>query len=49
MGSELACSPGLGEVIADPSAKIEALHFYAFNQVESCEAWRMDSLATLDS
>ncbi len=40
---------GLGEVIADPSAKIEALHFYTFNQVESCEAWRMDWLATLDS
>jgi methylenetetrahydrofolate reductase (NADPH) len=40
---------GLGEVIADPSAKIEALHVYTFNQVESSEAWRKDWLATLDS
>jgi len=24
------------------------LHFYTFNQVESCEAWRKDWLATLD-
>ncbi len=39
---------GLGEVIADPSAKIEALHIYTFNQVESSEAWRRDRLATLD-
>ncbi len=39
---------GLAEVIADPSAKIEALHFYTFNQVESSEAWRRDWLATLD-
>ncbi len=40
---------GLAEVIADPSAKIEALHFYTFNQVESTEAWRKDWLATVDS
>ena len=40
---------GLGEVIADPSAKIEALHLYTFNQIESSEAWRKDWLATLDS
>ena len=40
---------GLAEVIADPSAKIEALHFYTFNQVKSSEAWRRDWLATLDS
>lgn len=38
---------GLGEVMADPAANIEALHFYTFNQVESCEAWRQDFLATL--
>ncbi len=37
---------GLAEVIADPTAKIEALHFYTFNQVESTEAWRKDWLAT---
>jgi len=37
---------GLTEVIADPTAKIEALHFYTFNQVESTEAWRKDWLAT---
>ena len=40
---------GLADVIADPSAKIEALHVYTFNQVESSEAWRKDWLATLDS
>ncbi len=40
---------GLADVIADPSAKIEALHLYTFNQVESSEAWRKDWLATLDS
>lgn len=41
-------SEGLSEVISDPAAKIEALHFYTFNAVESCEAWRQDFLATLD-
>jgi methylenetetrahydrofolate reductase (NADPH) len=40
---------GLADVIRDPSAKIEALHLYTFNQVESSEAWRKDWLATLDS
>ncbi len=40
---------GLAEVIADPSARIEALHLYTFNQVESTEAWRNDLLATLDN
>jgi len=40
---------GLADVIADPSAKVEALHLYTFNQVESTEAWRKDWLATLDS
>ncbi len=40
---------GLADAIADPSAKIEALHLYTFNQVESAEAWRKDWLATLDS
>ena len=40
---------GLAEVIADPSARIEALHFYTFNQVESSEEWRKGWLATLDS
>jgi methylenetetrahydrofolate reductase (NADPH) len=40
---------GLADAIADPSAKIEALHLYTFNQVESSEAWRKDWLATLDS
>ncbi|MCH8992056.1 MAG: methylenetetrahydrofolate reductase [Acidobacteria bacterium] len=39
---------GLAEVIADPSARIEALPFYTFNQVESSEEWRKDWLATLD-
>ena len=38
---------GLGEVMADPAADIEALHFYTFNQVESCEAWRQDFLEAL--
>lgn len=41
-------SAGLAAVIADPAAKIEALHFYTFNAVESCETWRQDFLATLD-
>ena len=40
---------GLADAIADPSAKIEALHLYTFNQVESTEAWRKGWLATLDS
>ncbi len=38
---------GLSEVIADPSAGIEAAHFYTFNQVESLEAWRQDWLSAI--
>ncbi len=40
---------GLSEVIADPSANIEAAHFYTFNQVESLEAWRQDWLSAIES
>ncbi len=32
----------LGPLIADPSAGIEAVHFFTFNQVETCEAWRRE-------
>ncbi len=39
---------GLSQVIADPTADIEVVHFYTFNQVESSEAWRQDWLATID-
>ncbi len=39
---------GLSEVIANPVANVRALHFYTFNQVESCEAWRQDWLAAID-
>ncbi len=35
---------GLGDAIADPLANVEALHFYTFNQVQSCETWRQDWL-----
>lgn len=38
---------GLEAVISDPVADVEALHFYTFNQVESCEAWRQDFLAAM--
>jgi methylenetetrahydrofolate reductase (NADPH) len=39
---------GLSQVIADPTADIEVVHFYTFNQVESSEAWRQDWLAAID-
>jgi len=39
---------GLSEVIADPTANIEALHIFTFNQVESFEEWRQDWLAAND-
>lgn len=38
---------GLEDVISDPAAEVEALHFYTFNQVESCESWRLDFLAAM--
>lgn len=38
---------GLEAVISDPIADVEALHFYTFNQVESCETWRQEFLAGL--
>jgi methylenetetrahydrofolate reductase (NADPH) len=38
---------GLESVISDPVADVEALHFYTFNQVESCETWRQDFLASM--
>jgi methylenetetrahydrofolate reductase (NADH) len=40
---------GLGDLIASPLADIEALHFYTFNQVQSCETWRQDFLTALES
>ena len=40
---------GLSEVIADPTANIEAAHFYTFNQVESLEAWRQNWLSAIES
>jgi len=39
---------GLSQVIADPTADIEVVHFYTFNQVESSEAWRQDWLEAID-
>ena len=38
----------LGDVIADPAAKIEKVHVYTFNQVEPFEAWRQDWLTALE-
>jgi methylenetetrahydrofolate reductase (NADPH) len=37
----------LGPLMADPAAKVEGLHIYTFNQVETTEAWRRRYLATL--
>ena len=34
-------------VITDPSADVEALHLYSFNQIEPLEAWRTGWLAAL--
>ncbi len=39
---------GLSQAIADPTADIEVVHFYTFNQVESSEAWRQNWLAAID-
>ncbi|MCZ6630550.1 MAG: methylenetetrahydrofolate reductase [Actinobacteria bacterium] len=39
---------GLSQVIADPTADIEVVHLYTFNQVESSEAWRQDWLEAID-
>lgn len=39
----------LGPVMADPVAKIEGLHIYTFNQVETTEAWRRRYLLGLES
>ena len=39
---------GLSQAIADPTADIEVVHFYTFNQVESSEAWRRGWLASID-
>ncbi len=38
---------GLAPVLLDPSARIEALHVYTFNQVASFEAWRREMLDEL--
>ena len=38
---------GLGDLIANPTANIEAAHFYTFNQVEQTEQWRQEYLASL--
>jgi len=40
---------GLSELIADPTANIEAAHFYTFNHVKSLEAWRQDWLSAIES
>jgi methylenetetrahydrofolate reductase (NADPH) len=37
----------LAPLMADPTARIEGLHVYTFNQVETTEAWRQRFLASL--
>jgi methylenetetrahydrofolate reductase (NADH) len=39
---------GLEAIVADPAAGVEGLHFYTFNQFESCESWRQDFLAAIE-
>lgn len=39
---------GLEDVISDPHSNVEALHFYTFNQVESCETWRQEFLSAIE-
>jgi len=35
-------------VITDPAARVEALHFYTFNEIEALEVWRQDWLRVLE-
>lgn len=39
---------GVGPALADPGAKIEALHLFTFNQVGATVEWQRRMLATLD-
>ena len=39
---------GMGPALADPSAKIETLHLFTFNQVEATVAWQRRMLEALD-
>lgn len=39
---------GVAPALADPSAKIEALHLFTFNQVSATVEWQSRMLATLD-
>jgi methylenetetrahydrofolate reductase (NADPH) len=39
---------GLGPALADPGAKIQALHLFTFNQVERTVAWQERMVASLD-
>ena len=39
---------GVAPALADPSAKIEALHLFTFNQVSATVEWQRRMLATLD-
>ena len=39
---------GVAPALADPSAKIEALHLFTFNQVEATVAWQRRMLEALD-
>ncbi len=39
---------GVGPALTDPSAKIEALHLFTFNQVEATVAWQRRMLEALD-
>ena len=40
---------GVAPAIADPSAKIEALHVFTFNQVAAMVEWQRQMLASLDA
>ena len=40
---------GVAPAIADPSAKIEALHVFTFNQVAAMVEWQRHMLASLDA
>ena len=37
----------LGDTLADPTAAIEGLHIYTFNQCETTERWRQEYLSSL--
>ena len=39
---------GMGPALADPGARVEALHLFTFNQVQATVDWQQRMLASLD-